>query len=111
MATQILVKPVINEKSERLKKQNKFCFKVALTANKIEIKKAVEQKYSVNVVDVHTLVVAARQKSVFRSGRAIIGRTSKYKKAIITLALGDTINFYKLPEEVPAETDKLEDED
>jgi len=63
-------------------------------ANKIEIKQAVEALYNVTVNDVNTIVVAAKKKSRFTKGGVIKGSTSAYKKAIVTVKDGETIDFY-----------------
>lgn len=68
--------------------------KVARGANKIEIKKAVEELYNVSVEEVNTLIVGGKNKSRYTKAGIINGRTSTYKKAIVTLAQGDKIDFY-----------------
>jgi large subunit ribosomal protein L23 len=75
-------------------KLNRYGFKVQKDANKIEIKQAVEALYNVTVNDVNTIVVAAKKKSRFTKGGVIKGSTSAYKKAIVTVKDGETIDFY-----------------
>ncbi len=87
----MIVKPVVTEKSVDLMAENKYCFKVAKKANKIEIKKAIEEIFKVRVIDVHTMNVKGKQKRVGRN----VGMTSGYKKAIVTLAEGDTIEIFE----------------
>ena len=91
----IIIKPVITEKMTDLGgKLNRYGFIVAKKANKIQIKNAVEDFYGVDVVAVHTMNYSGKEKSRFTKAGAITGRTSAYKKAIVTLAEGETIDFY-----------------
>lgn len=95
MAKQILVKPLISEKAEMLSEDlNHVTFIVNKRANKIEIKKAVEDIYSVSVTRVNTLVMPAKQRSRFTRAGLQKGRISAYKKAIVTLEGDDTIDFF-----------------
>lgn len=91
----VIIKPIITEKMTALsEKLNRYAFRVARDANKIEIKKAVEELYSVSVKEVNTLIVGGKNKSRYTKAGVINGRTSTYKKAIVTLAQGDKIDFY-----------------
>ena len=90
-ARDIIIRPVVTEKSISLMENNKYVFKVALSANKIEIKKAVEEIFKVKVVDVNTVRVKGKEKRMGRS----VGRTSDYKKAIVQLAEGDSIEIFE----------------
>lgn len=91
----IIIKPVITEKMTDLGgKLNRYGFIVAKKANKIQIKNAVEDFYGVDVVAVNTMNYSGKEKSRFTKAGAITGRTSAYKKAIVTLAEGETIDFY-----------------
>lgn len=74
--------------------QNRFGFIVHKNANKIQIKEAVEELYGVNVVAVNTMIYAGKNKSRYTRSGVISGRSKSYKKAIVTLAEGDTIDFY-----------------
>jgi large subunit ribosomal protein L23 len=91
----ILIKPIVTEKmtgqAESLKR---YGFVVDRKANKIQIKNAVEEMYGVNVVSVNTMIYAGKKKSRFTRTGVIAGRTNAVKKAIITLADGETIDFY-----------------
>ena len=87
----IIIKPVVTEKSIGLMEHNKYVFKVALSANKIEIKKAIEEIFNVKVVDVNTVRVKGKEKRMGRS----VGKTSDYKKAIVQLAEGDSIEIFE----------------
>jgi large subunit ribosomal protein L23 len=91
----IIIKPIVTEKmTQQGEKLNRYGFKVQKDANKIEIKQAVEALYNVTVNDVNTIVVAAKKKSRFTKGGVIKGSTSAYKKAIVTVKDGETIDFY-----------------
>ena len=75
-------------------KFNRYGFKVQKDANKIEIKNAIEALYNVTVTDVNTMIAAPKKKSRFTKSGAITGKTSAYKKAIVTLKEGEAIDFY-----------------
>lgn len=93
---QILVKPMITEKMTNLSaNQGKYGFIVAPEANKIEIAKAVETKFNVHVIDVKTINHPGKKKTQFRKSGRFEGRTPKYKKAIITLKKGETIELFE----------------
>jgi large subunit ribosomal protein L23 len=95
MAKQILIKPVITEKADALaENSNKYTFIVARGANKVEIKKAVSELYNVEVAKVNTMVMPGKTKNRNTRTAIIRGRTSGFKKAIVTLAEGETINFF-----------------
>ena len=87
----ILKKPVITEKSISLVQGNKYTFIIALTANKVEVKKAVEELFKVKVKKVNTVRVKGKAKRV----RNIVGRTPEIKKAIVTLREGDRIEIFE----------------
>jgi len=86
----VLIRPVISEKSVSLVEDNKYSFWVAPVANKIEIKYAVEKMFKVKVTDVRTMNVKGKEKRVNRS----VGRTPDRKKAIVTLRTGDRIEGF-----------------
>ncbi|MDR1591389.1 MAG: 50S ribosomal protein L23 [Prevotellaceae bacterium] len=91
----IIIKPVVTEKMTNIsEKSNRVGFRVLPSANKIEIKKAVEALYNVTVVGVNTISMPGKRKSRYSKTGVISGKTSAYKKAIITLKEGDTIDFY-----------------
>ena len=91
----IIIKPVITEKMTDLgEKTNRFGFIVHKKANKLQIKNAVEELYGVDVATVNTMNYSGKIKSRNTKSGAISGRTNAYKKAIITLAEGETIDFY-----------------
>ena len=91
----IIVKPLVTEKMTAItEKLNRFGFIVRPEANKLEIKKEVEALYNVTVVEVNTMRYAGKNKSRYTRSGIINGRTNAYKKAIVTLKEGDTIDFY-----------------
>lgn len=90
----VLKKPVINEKFAKLNQQGVYGFIVDKDANKIEIKNAVETMFGVNVDSVNTMISIGKVKNRSTKTRFITGRKSSYKKAIVTLAKGETIDIY-----------------
>ncbi len=90
-ARDILIRPLITEKSTQLMEDGKYVFVVARKANKIEIAKAVAEVFNVKVADVNTVNVSGKLK---RMGR-FVGKRSDYKKAIVKLAPGETIEFFQ----------------
>lgn len=92
---EILKKPLITEKSQKLQdKAGKYTFIVDKKANKIEIQKAIENMYGVNVEEVNTMIMPSKPKSKFTKSAIISGRRGSYKKALVKLADGETIDFY-----------------
>lgn len=90
-----IIKPLVTEKMTDLtEKQNRFGFVVRPEANKLEIKKEVENLYNVTVVAVNTMNYSGKSKSRFTRSGLLSGRTNAFKKAIVTLKEGDTIDFY-----------------
>ncbi|AFV02911.1 MAG: 50S ribosomal protein L23 [Dehalobacter sp. 4CP] len=89
-ARDVLIRPVISEKSVGLVEENKYSFWVSTAANKIEIKSAVEKMFKVKVDDVRTMKVKGKEK---RQGR-YSGMTPTRKKAIVTLKAGDKIEGF-----------------
>ena len=91
----ILIKPVITEKmTEQSEIFNRFAFVVEKSANKIEIKKSVEETYDVTVESVRTMVCIGKKRTRGTKSGFISGRTKTYKKALVSLSEGDTIDFY-----------------
>ena len=91
----VLKNPIVTEKmSAESDKFNRYGFVVDRNANKIEIKKAIEELYGVTVNKVRTMNYTGKPRSRNTKGGVISGRTQSYKKAIIALADGDTIDFY-----------------
>ena len=90
-ARDIIIRPLITEKSTTLMAEGKYVFEVAKAANKIEIAKAISQIFNVKVVSVNTVNVEGKVKRMGRS----IGKRSDYKKAIVKLAAGESIEFFE----------------
>jgi large subunit ribosomal protein L23 len=91
----IIVKPVITEKmTAQGEKHNRFGFVVVKTANKVQIKDAVEKLYGVSVESVNTQNYVGKVKSRNTTKGLAIGRVNKHKKAVVTLKQGETIDFY-----------------
>ena len=90
-----IIKPLVTEKMTALtEKQNKFGFIVRPDANKIEIAKEVEALYNVTVVAVNTCNYSGKSKSRYTRAGLIRGRKPAFKKAIVTIKDGETIDFY-----------------
>ena len=90
-----IIKPLVTEKMTKItEKQNKFGFIVRPEANKVEIKNEVEALYNVTVTDISTARYAGKNKSRYTKAGLIKGRTNAFKKAIVTLKEGETIDFY-----------------
>ncbi|MAZ31034.1 MAG: 50S ribosomal protein L23 [Flavobacteriales bacterium] len=91
----ILIRPVITEKmTDDTERFNRFGFIVDRRANKLEIKGAVQKMYGVSVEKVRTMIYPGKAKSRNTKGGVISGRTNSYKKAIVDLAEGESIDFY-----------------
>ena len=91
----ILIKPLVTEKMTiQGEKLNRYGFIVDRSANKIEIKAAVEQMYGVTVAEVNTVNYHGKKKSRFTKAGLLSGRANHYKKAFVTLAGEDKIDFY-----------------
>ena len=89
-ARDILIRPLISERSTDLMTEGKFVFVVDKRANKIQIAQAVKEIFNVTVEDVNTINVKGKTK---RRGR-MVGKTNSYKKAIVKLKAGETIEFF-----------------
>ncbi len=89
-ARSIIIRPIITEHSYDAMEQNKYTFEVAKNANKVEIAKAIEELFNVKVVKVNTLNVKPKTKRV----RVVEGLTRTWKKAVVTLKDGDTIEIF-----------------
>lgn len=90
-----IVKPLVSEKMTNVtEKQNKFGFIVRPEANKLQIKAEVEALYGVTVVAVNTMNYAGKNKTRYTKAGLIHGRSNAFKKAIVTLKEGETIDFY-----------------
>jgi large subunit ribosomal protein L23 len=91
----ILRRPVITEKNTNLTPLGQYTFEVAMEANKIQVRRAVEELFKVKVTAVNILIVKPKKKRVLKSRYTrLFGEKSGYKKAIVTLAHGDTIDIF-----------------
>jgi large subunit ribosomal protein L23 len=91
----ILIKPIITEKATNdSEKYNRYSFVVALGANKVEVKKAVEAAYGVSVEKVRTMIYPVSRTTKFTKKGVVSGTVGQYKKAIVQLSEGDAIDFY-----------------
>ena len=93
----IIIRPILTEKTNALADNpllNQYTFEVLKSANKIEIKKAVEEKFGVTVNSVNTSIRPGKAKARVVKGRHTKGRTSSIKKAIVTIAEGEYIDGY-----------------
>ena len=90
----VLIKPLVTEKVSDLNEKGKYGFIVNRRANKVEIKKAVEKMYGVTVERVNTMLYQGKQKTRYTKSKVITGRTESFKKAIVTVADGEVIDFY-----------------
>lgn len=91
----ISIKPIITERATKLsEKRNCYTFRVSPDANKYQIKTRVEQLYGVKVASVNTAVVRGKNKSRWTKSGLLRGKTAAWKKAYVTVANGDTIEFF-----------------
>ena len=92
----IIIKPIVTEKQTAISEKfpNRFGFRVSPDANKIQIKAAVEALYGVKVVSVNTMNYSGKTKSRYTKSGVINGKMPAFKKAIVTLKEGDTIDFF-----------------
>lgn len=90
----VLLKPLVTEKVSAMNEKGKYGFVVKKGANKVEIKKEIEKMYGVKVQDINTMVYQGKRKTRYTKSRVLEGRTDAYKKAIVTVADGEVIDFY-----------------
>jgi large subunit ribosomal protein L23 len=88
---QILVRPIVTEKNTMLNEVGKYCFEVIQTSNKIEIKRAVEEMFSVHVTQVNIIKVPGKMRRMGKTS----GMTRTWKKAVVTLADGERIDLFQ----------------
>ncbi len=89
-AHEIIIRPIVSERSYAQMEQNKYTFEVHRDANKYQIKDAIEELFNVKVTSVNTLNVKPKTKRV----RMVAGKTRSWKKAIVTVAEGDSIEIF-----------------
>ncbi|MCD6354340.1 MAG: 50S ribosomal protein L23 [Prolixibacteraceae bacterium] len=91
----ILIKPLVTEKmTQQSERFNRYGFVVDRNASKPEIKRAIESLYDVTVDSVNTMIYGGKMKSRYTKSGVITGKMASYKKAIVTLVEGDSIDFY-----------------
>lgn len=95
MSTGILLRPIVTEKMTELESKHQYAFEVERNANKIEIQKAIEKKFNVTVLSVRTINYKGKQKTQMTRRGRFTGKTSQWKKAIVTLKEGDKIEFFE----------------
>lgn len=93
--TEVLIRPVLTEKAnDQSEERNRYTFIVNRKANKLQIKKAVEDFYGITVEKVNTHVLPSKSKQRFTTSGLLKGRTSAKKKAIVTVAEGESIDLF-----------------
>lgn len=93
----VLIRPIITEKvNTQMEKSGRYTFEVDKRSNRLEIKKAVEEFYNVKVALVNTLVVPGKAKSRMTKAGVISGMKHSYKKAVITLSEGESIDLFSM---------------
>ena len=95
LASQIILRPVISEKSMDATQHHKYTFAVHDDANKLQIKQAVEELFKVKVLDVNVSTTKAKEKSRNRRRGRIQGYTSPWRKAVVTVRSTDKIEFFE----------------
>ena len=99
--SKILVRPIITEKMMQLKEKpkrngeplNQYAFEVTPSANKLEIKRAIEARYEVKVISVRTLIIKGKQRVRFTKSGRFSGKTKDWKKAMVTIEKDKTLDF------------------
>ena len=91
-----ILRPLVTEKMTKItdKRPNRFGFIVLPEANKLQIKEEIERLYNVTVIDVNTLLFSGKRSQRYTKAGLVKGQKSEFKKAIVTLKEGDTIDFY-----------------
>jgi large subunit ribosomal protein L23 len=95
MNAHIIKQPLITEKMSMLQNRRQYAFEVDIDANKIEIQKAIEKKFNVDVESVRTIRVKGKSKTQLTRRGRFEGRKPNWKKAIVTLKEGQEIDFFK----------------
>jgi len=90
----IIYRPLVTEKVSNLQEKGIYAFEVDLKANKIDIARAVQKKFNVTVVNVRTMNIKGKSKTQMTRRGRFTGKTSHYKKAIVTLKAGDKIDLF-----------------
>lgn len=93
--SQIIIRPIVSEKmAGQSERENRFGFEVAKSSNKVQIKQAIEKEYNVTVTGVRTMVYRGKNRTRYTKTNILKGRTASYKKAIVTVRAGETIDLY-----------------
>ena len=93
--SEVLIKPILTEKANAQQESlRRYAFRVSRKANKLEIKKAVEEVYGVTITDVNTIMVPGKNKTRYTKKGFTKGQKQAYKKALVTVAEGETIDLY-----------------
>ncbi len=93
--SRIIIRPLITEKmTAQSEKEGRYGFVVDRRSNKVEIRSAVEQQFNVKVTGVRTMIVRGKERTRYTKSIFLRGSTSTWKKAIVTLAEGETIDLY-----------------
>lgn len=90
---QVLKRPILSEKSTMLSDRGQYVFEVIPSANKIEIRKAIEDRYNVQVTSVRTMSIRPKQRIQFTRRGFLVGKTARRKKAIVTVKTGQVIDI------------------
>ena len=91
----VILKPIITEKATALQEQGQYTFQVDRNANKIEIARAISKKFNVTVVNVRTINFKPKSKTQLTRRGRFEGKTSGYKKAVVTLKQGEKIELFE----------------
>lgn len=90
-----IIRPIITEKmTAQTEKEGRYGFMVDPNSNKVQIRAAIEKEFNVSVTGIRTMVVRGRKRTRYTRNHILSGHTKKWKKAIVTLADGDTIDLY-----------------
>lgn len=93
--SQIIIRPVVTEKmTAQGESEGRYGFVVDKKSNKVQIKQAVEKEYGVTVTGVRTMICRGKNRTRYTKSQVLKGRTSSYKKAIVTLKEGENIDLY-----------------
>ena len=93
--SQIIIRPIVTEKmTAQGESEGRYGFVVDKKSNKVQIKQAVEKEYSVTVTGVRTMICRGKTRTRFTKSQVLKGRTSSYKKAIVSLKQGEVIDLY-----------------
>lgn len=93
--SQIIIRPIVTEKmTAQGETANRYGFVVAKASNKVQIKQAVEKEYNVTVTGVRTMICAGKDRTRYTKSLILKGRTQSWKKAIVTVKSGETIDLY-----------------